>query len=138
MSADVSFRLATEADTPYLVTTFAKSFIGASAYASLTPATERGDMLRPFLAEWIAEVAHEPEDASTILGWVCYSPLQTAVAWLFVRPAFRGCGLGTLLLKRALPAPVVTSPFAPTRAELLAWLRKRGVADVRFRPWMTP
>ena len=134
MSAEIGLRPMEPEDRGFVVKSFLTSY-GRSHYAAGVPGAVLVELLDPMLIVWPTTLAVAPD--GELLGWVCGK--DGNLAWVFVKPDFRGRGVARALLAHAGVGRQVTMPFAPTKGpggkSFAAYVRGKGLT-VHFRPYL--
>ncbi len=84
-------------DWPYIFDSFVTVYSQAP-HARGASRPVLASLLEPVLRSWRTRVAVDPQDDTTIVGFVIHEPRQPRIAWVQVREAWRRKGVATALL----------------------------------------
>ena len=133
MSA-VTIRRGTPTDWPHVGDSFFRSY-HTSPHARGTPAKVLAEALDSLLGspQWVLWVACATEEPSEILGWLLARiGVPQRAAWCFVKPIWRGKGVGRALVRHAgITAGEVEVAFL--EPEVAKWVKAKGLV-LRLRP----
>lgn len=139
--AELTFRAYTDDDVPFLHNSWGSSYYkGSSAHLVLTP-EEFHSYHRPIRERFFSKpnatviVAANPEDSWEIAAWIAVErcPSALILQYLYVKSAFKGHGLASQLIKRALPStPILYTHMTERASRIMAknYSKYRGMRHV--------
>lgn len=126
MAVKWKYRNRRNLDAPYVWETVARSIRGAPPYCWLESKEWRrlAERLKAPLGDCELEVACSEEDEDYIAGFCAHA--GSAVLFVYVRDIYRGKGLGTELLNRAIDDCAYSWTYAHREPRSRRWLKSRG------------
>ena len=129
----IALRPATEADLPFIVSTWLESYIRSPATRRIPKQLFLGGHRRVvdrLVAKRGVIVAHDPGDETVLYGWICWEWVPDAIHYLYVKETRRNQGVAHALIKAAvLDGPLLVTHWTPACKRA----RDRGV-DIRWEP----
>lgn len=127
--ADIEIRAGVKSEHALVLATFCRGFSEAPA-ARDVPWSVLGDLMGRLLARWALLVAFEPDEPGEVLGYLVHDGPRR-VAWLYVKPPYRGRGVARALLGAGeIQRGDVESPFVPSAYAM------GGRFRLLSRPWL--
>ena len=127
---DLSIRLATSRDLPFIFSSWLESYRKESGVRNTIYFREHHKLLERLLTRSVVFVATPSDDPELIAAYIVYE--EGVLHWVYTRHSMRHLGLATKLVEKAgIVAPFFYSHKTPTSS---AWLSRIGG---EYNPYLT-